>query len=163
MAQINIRLLEDAIKPLAHASNMVLEEVKVRSAGRRQLVQVILDSEDALDLDMVASISREIDHVIEDKNLLGDNAFTLEVTTPGIDRPLVEPRHWRKNIGRLVEVTTRAGENFTARIIGIDDDFIALEGQDLLSIDAIETAIVQIEFNRGKNVEVDADDEGDDE
>jgi ribosome maturation factor RimP len=163
MAQINIRLLEDAIKPLAHASNMVLEEVKVRSAGRRQLVQVIVDSDNPIDLDMVAGISREIDHVIEDKNLLGENAFTLEVTTPGIDRPLVEPRHWRKNIGRLVEVTTLAGEKFTARITGFDDGFVALEGHDQLSIDAVETAVVQIEFNRGKSEEVALDDEGDDE
>lgn len=162
MAHVDIEHLEDAIRPLVAKSNLVLEEVKVRSAGRRQLVQVIVDSEDALDLDEVASISRAIDNLIEDNRLLGDIAFTLEVTSPGIDRPLTENRHWKKNVGRLVEVTPAVGEVFTARIREVADGIVSFDDGQNLSVDAIATAIVQIEFNRkDKAVAVNEDAEGD--
>ncbi|MEY4322412.1 MAG: hypothetical protein RL410_193 [Actinomycetota bacterium] len=164
MAQVNTERLQQAIEPLVAASNLVLEEIKVRSAGRRQLVQVVVDSDSTVDLDEVASVSRAIDHAIEDHNLLGDIAFTLEVTTPGIDRPLTQPRHWRKNIGRLVEVNARSGEKFVARLVSFEDGFIAFEGKDRFSIDAIESGIVQIEFNRkSKDSDVDAAEAGDNE
>jgi ribosome maturation factor RimP len=162
MAHVDIKHLEDAIRPLVAKSNLVLEEVKVRSAGRRQLVQVIVDSEDALDLDEVASISRAIDNLIEDKGLLGDIAFTLEVTSPGIDRPLTENRHWKKNVGRLVEVTPAVGDVFTARIREVADGIVSFDDGQNLSVDAITTAVVQIEFNRkDKDVAVNEDAEGD--
>ena len=149
MAHVDSERLFGAIWPLVDASSLILEEVKVRSAGRRQLIQIIVDADESLDLDVVAAVSREIDRYIEEHHLVGDLAYTLEVTSPGIERPLTEPRHWRKNIGRLVEVETQDGEQFTARIKDYSEGFITFEGRSLLSIDAVKRATVQIEFNRG--------------
>ena len=78
-------------------------------------------------------------------------AYTLEVTSPGIDRPLTLPRHWRRNEGRLVKVTDHEGASTTGRIVGHDDDGADLDvdgERRRVAYDAIASALVQIEFNR---------------
>ncbi len=82
---------------------------------------------------------------------MGEMPFTLEVTTPGIDKPLVLPRHWKKNIGRLVKITPKQGEKYVARIKGFSDDQVTLELKNeilVLSLNDVAKAQIEVEFNR---------------
>ena len=146
-AQFSERLTQE-LAPLISDSSLYLESVTVRSAGRRLLVQVIVDADGHLDLDEVARLSRQIDAFIEEAALLDDAAFTLEVSSPGIDRPLTLPRHWRNNVGRKVRVIMNDESVFEDRITSATDSSVTFENQGSVSLQNINHGQVQIEFNR---------------
>ena len=150
-AQTDALLLELATS-IVEPAGLYLETITVRPAGRRLLVQVVVDSQGHLDLDIVARISRELDFEIEEQNILGEKSFTLEVTSPGIDRPLTLHRHWIKNVGRKVEIETVDGTIFQARIAGCDEFSVSFEDHDDIAFVDIAHAIVQIEFNRKSGI-----------
>lgn len=139
--------LHKELVPHLSDTEFILEEVDIRKAGRRLLVQISFDSENVLNLDDIASVSRKVDHIIEDENLLGDRAFTLEVSSRGIDRPLTHIRHFRKNVSRMVEVSTD-DETFIDRIKSVDGTTIEFESHSSLELSAIKNALVQIEFKK---------------
>jgi ribosome maturation factor RimP len=93
-----VRLLE----PVAHAMGMDLESVRVTGAGRRRLLRVIVDADGGVSLDTIALASREMSARLDQATEMGELPYTLEVSSPGVDRPLTQPRHWRRAIGRLV-------------------------------------------------------------
>ena len=92
------RLLE----PVVHALGMDLEGVRVTAAGRRRLLRVTVDADGGVSLDSIALASRELSARLDSGSDMGELPYTLEVSSPGIDRPLTEPRHWRRATGRLV-------------------------------------------------------------
>lgn len=93
-----------------------LEDIDVRPAGRRTLVRVIVDSDTGVGLDDIASLSRSIAARLDEHDAMLGGSYTLEVTSPGVDRPLTAARHWRRAHLRLVEVRTRDAESFTGRV-----------------------------------------------
>ena len=139
--------LQKELAPHVFESGLIIEEILIRNAGRRLLVQISVDSESVLNLDDIASASRLIDNVIETENLLGDRAFTLEVSSRGIDRPLTHLRHWKKNISRKVEIKTES-ETFIDRVQEVKEDQIFFESHEPLSLNQIKNALVQIEFKK---------------
>jgi ribosome maturation factor RimP len=89
--------------------------------------------------------------VLDESDVMGEQPYTLEVTSRGVDRPLTLPRHWRRNADRLVKVTTTSGETLTGRILGCDDAGaqVDVDGQRrTLAYAEVAKALVQIEFNR---------------
>lgn len=143
-----IQNLTELLTPAVKSAGFILEEVKVTPAGKRRIVAVIIDGEDRNpSLDEVTVVSRRVSDVLENYSQLGELPFTLEVTTPGVDRPLTQARHWRKNIGRLVKITTLTGDSFTSRIQSVSDDVAILETGPILFSD-IKRAQIEIEFNR---------------
>ncbi|MBU3716171.1 MAG: ribosome maturation factor RimP [Candidatus Nanopelagicaceae bacterium] len=140
--------LTELLSPAIKSAGFVLEEVKVTPAGKRRIVAVIIDGEERNpSLDEVTVVSRKVSDILENYSQLGDLPFTLEVTTPGVDRPLTLPRHWRKNVGRLVKITPIDGETFTSRITSANDDSVALEAREIRFSD-VKRAVIEIEFNR---------------
>ena len=139
--------LRNELVPHLSDSGLILEEVEIRKAGRRLLVQIILDSEHNLNLDEIASASRKLDLIIEEENLLGDQAFTLEVSSRGIDRPLTHIRHFKKNVGRKVEIQTDS-ETFTDRIKNVEGQVVEFEEHESLDLSTIKNAVLQIEFKK---------------
>ena len=111
-----IEEITTAIRPIVEANGNYLEEVTVTPVGKSRMVTVIVDNEKHLNLDQVTAVSREISEVIETLGALGETPFTLEVTSPGVDRPLTAPRHWRKNVDRLVKATMNDGVVVEGRI-----------------------------------------------
>jgi ribosome maturation factor RimP len=144
----DISKLEQLLNPVVAASGALIEEITITPAGKRRVVTVLVDHHDRnLSLDEVTSISRAISEQIDgDPKILGDKPFTLEVSSPGVDRPLRELRHWRKNIGRLVKITLNNGATKSGRISGCGD----LPEVDNEPIDPteIKRAVIEIEFNR---------------
>jgi ribosome maturation factor RimP len=142
--------LKELLDPLVQKAGFILEEVKVTPLGRRRQISVIVDGEERNpNLDEVASLSRAISAQLDDYSGLGDSPFTLEVTSPGIDRPLTELRHWRKNLGRLVKILTKEDKEISGRIAEVQSEKVRIDDA-IFDFESIKRAQVQIEFNRPK-------------
>jgi ribosome maturation factor RimP len=96
--------LERLLEPVVRAAGLDLESVKVGRAGRRRLLRVVVDGDGGVSLDSIALVSREVSVRLDDTRAMGEAPYTLEVSSPGVDRPLTQPRHWRRAVGRLVRV-----------------------------------------------------------
>jgi ribosome maturation factor RimP len=141
------RLLE----PVTSAAGLDLEDVDVRPAGRRRLLRVVVDRDGGVGLDDVAQVSTAASAVLDHSAAMGDTPYVLEVTSPGVDRPLTQPQHWRRATGRLVEVSTAGGQGLTGRVLGVDGSTVRLDvaGQEVpYEIDDLGPGRVQVEFNR---------------
>ena len=142
--------LTELLAPVVSKAGFVLEEVKITPLGKRRLIAVIVDGlARNPNLDEVTVVSRQVSYILDSYSLLGDQPFTLEVTTPGVDRPLTLPRHWVKNIGRLVKITCIDGTTLTGRIVSANETEVTLESvEPAISFDQIKRAQIEIEFNR---------------
>jgi ribosome maturation factor RimP len=118
------------IEPVVDEAGYDLEELVVTPAGRRSIVRVVVDRDQGVTLDDIAEVSRAVSEVLDrNDDGMGRTPYVLEVTSPGVDRPLTDPRHWRRNVGRLVTVPVGpAGstETVTGRITAVDGDGVAL-------------------------------------
>ena len=101
---MNDKRLAELIEPVIAAVRMDLESVRMTVAGQRRLLRIVVDRDHGVSLDDAADVSREVSAMLDESNALGDVPYTLEVSSPGVDRPLTEPRHWRRAVGRLVKV-----------------------------------------------------------
>ena len=148
------RIELELVDPLG-ALGLDLEEVELTPAGRRRILRIAVDGDDGVTLDAVADATREISRVLDEsaavQDALGEQPYTLEVTSRGVDRPLTLPRHWRRNTDRLVRVTLTGGESVTGRITVASDAAATLdvEGEPReVRYDEVAKALVQVEFNR---------------
>jgi len=133
------------IAPVVAASGNYLEEVTITPDGKSRILTVIVDSDTHLNLDQVTAVTREISDLLETHLALGDQPFTLEVTSPGIDRPLTELRHWKKNHGRLVSAIGIDGKEIKGRIGEVVDGVVVI-GEHQIPLADIEKAMIEIEF-----------------
>jgi len=144
--------LTELLNPVVSRAGFVLEEVTVTPVGKRRLVSVVIDRESSNpSLDEVTVVSKEISVILDTYSQMGEMPFTLEVTTPGVDRPLTLPRHWKKNIGRLVKITPKQGDKFIGRISEVSENQVKLElEKELLTVDLVDVsrAQIEVEFNR---------------
>jgi ribosome maturation factor RimP len=154
------------IEPVVSTAGYDLEDVSLSRAGRRHVVRVLVDTEGGINLDDVALLSREISAALDQAEESGGEVlageYQLEVGSPGVDRPLTEPRHWRRNRTRLVAVNGLVG-----RVIEAGDDGIVLDVDGTLRtlrFDELGPGKVQIEFKRLDEADFgdDADDDDDD-
>ncbi len=147
--------IAELVTPALAASNYYLEDVHIVSPGNHRIVTVIVDGDSALNLDQVTDASKIVSALVDEAAFMGETPFTLEVTSPGIDRPLTLPRHFAKNVTRLLKVTLTNGEVLTGRILSNTDSDLTLEvtikkevKQEIISFADIKRAVVEIEFNR---------------
>jgi ribosome maturation factor RimP len=143
------------ITPALHQAGFFLEDINIVSPGNHRIVTVIVDGENSLNLDQVTVASKLISELLDEATFMGDTAFTLEVTSPGIDRPLTLPRHFAKNIDRLLKVTQTDGIVVTGRILSNTDLDVTLTVQEkketkevTIALTDIKRAQVEVEFNR---------------
>jgi ribosome maturation factor RimP len=143
--------LAAVVEPLVAAAGADLEDVTVKSAGRRTLLQVFVDADGGIGLDKIADISTAISTKLDQIDLFGAAPYTLEVSSPGADRPLTAPRHWRRAAGRLVRAHLRSGVEIIGRVAESDDSAVTLDvggDQQRLAYEEIAKARVEVEFNR---------------
>ena len=144
------RLAEELTGPI-DALGLDLEAVDLTSAGKRRVLRVAIDKDGGVTMDDIADATREVSRVLDDTSVMGEQAYTLEVSSPGVDRPLTLPRHWRRNSGRLVKVSPVEGEPVTGRITATDDEgaVVDVEGTEhrFAYVD-VKKAKVQIEFKK---------------
>jgi ribosome maturation factor RimP len=144
------RIEAELAGPLADLG-LDVEAVELTPAGKRRVLRVAVDKDGGVTLDEVAAATRAVSAVLDVSDALGEQPYTLEVTSRGVSRPLTLPRHWRRNQGRLVKVTLTDGEQVTGRIGVSTESVVTLqvdrEDRDIAYAD-VAKALVQIEFNR---------------
>ena len=134
-----------AITPALEALGFYLEDVTIISAGRRSMLTVIVDGDTHLSLDQVTSATKAIGEIVESIQSLGEIPFTLEVTSPGLDRPLTKVRHWQKNINRLVKVVLLDGSEVKGRINEVNESS-SVVGEIEVNYSDIKRATLEVEF-----------------
>jgi len=147
-------LIASALAPLLTTENIDLEALEITPAGKRRVIRVIVDSDGGISLDQIASVSKgvsaELDR-LDESGELGQTPYVLEVSSPGVDRLLTLPRHWRRNISRLVKCSLVDGSTVLGRIVSVDEHAVQVEvdgvEQTILYQD-IKKAHIEIEFNR---------------
>lgn len=165
--------ISDVIRPAAAARGLDIEDVKVSGAGRKTQVTVLVDGDDAPDLDALEAVTRDISTALDEAEAareirFGELEYTLEVSTPGVAAPLVAPRHWRRNRNRLVRIRLVGGDQLAGRIGALADDgdrviIVTSTGPKgrpkatgaVLELATVEQAVVEIEFSKAPAVELD--------
>jgi ribosome maturation factor RimP len=128
---------------------MDLESVRVTAAGRRRLLRVVVDSDRGVSLDDAAAVSRTLSAALDSVAVMGDFPYTLEVSSPGVDRPLTDPRHWRRAAGRLVRVAVTDSGVITGRVVSADTEGVTLDVDGTrrrFRYSALGAGAVQVEF-----------------
>jgi ribosome maturation factor RimP len=148
--------VERALSPVVAEKGFDLEAVEVQPAGRRRLVRVLVDQDGGVTLDDIASLTSVLSQCLDETDAMGEHAYVLEVSSPGVGRPLTLPRHWRRNRDRKVKVTTADGTALTGRIGDSDETCVRLleldgpaaggDGTRTLQYSEISDAHVEVEF-----------------
>lgn len=156
--------LAELLGPVVEAAGLVLEDVALKTSSTGLVLQVLVDlpedRTDSVDLDRIAEVSRALSEALDRTDPVPGSAYELEVSSPGATRELVEARHWRRSIGRLVRVTPVEGEKFTARLLEVGDAGVVLQRSHQVkkgmpprlldpehwAFDAVRRARVEVEF-----------------
>jgi ribosome maturation factor RimP len=144
------RLLALLGEPLS-GQGLDVEDIEVSSAGRRKLVRVLVDKDGGVTLDDIAAATTAVSGCLDSSDVLDDSPYTLEVTSPGVDRPLTQLRHWRRNVDRLVVVQLNDGSTCTGRIIEAGEEAALLDVDETrrsIAYVDVAKARIEIEFNR---------------
>ena len=177
--QIEAARLTELLEPTVASHQLVLEEVQVRRAGDQRIVHVVVDlieGTGGIELDAVAEVSRSISEALDKDPHDTSDPYELEVSSPGTSRPLTEPRHWRRNVGRMVKVNLIAEENILGRLTAVDDAGITIvpeiavkkgmkpkTGEErTIEVGSIRRGNVEVEFSRAESAdlqELELDDE----
>jgi ribosome maturation factor RimP len=157
--------LRGLLEPLVSAKQLDLEEIEVSRAGRRRVLRIVVDSDEGVELDACAELSRAISEKLDETDAMGEDEYVLEVSSPGADRPLTEHRHYVRATGRLAKLQLHEGGELVARIIAVDEEGLDLEVPGVkgrkptsrrVPFDGIAKARVEIEFNRKDKKEEEA-------
>ncbi|QFG68928.1 ribosome maturation factor RimP [Ornithinimicrobium pratense] len=148
-------------------TKVVIDATEVHQAGRRRLVRIFLARDvsdlpeddttsavEPLTLDEVAEATRSVSDALDSSDVMGQSPYTLEVSSAGLDRPLTTRDQFRRNVGRLVKITTTAGTTTTDRLTSVETDgeadllTLAKTPHTPIALTEVATALVQVEFNR---------------
>ena len=146
--------IERELEGPLRALDLDVEAVELTPAGKRRILRVAVDGDHGDTLDDVADATKRVAEVLDGSDVMGEQPYTLEVTSRGVDRPLTLPRHWRRNADRLVTVTLAGGEVVTGRIGASTDTGVTLDVDGAsreVGYDQVAKALVQIEFNRKRD------------
>src|SRR5690625_1934769 len=150
-AQERDERIVELLEPVLAQSGLDLEGIELTPAGKRRVLRVTVDSDEGVGLDTVGEDSQEISTALDASDVMGKMPYVLEVTSPGAERSLTQPRHWRRSRGRMVKVHLTEGGPVTGRVVDSDEQGATLKvkGQPRTYAYAdIAKAKVQVEFRR---------------
>ena len=125
-----------------------LDAVELRGSGPKRLLRVVIDRDGGVPVDVITETSRELSRELDRSEVMGSVGYTLEVTSRGVERPLTLPRHWVRNVGRLVVITTVDDVRVQGRIADATDDHVTLEGDTEIPFAEVKAAFIEPELNR---------------
>ena len=152
--------VRDALSPALDGLGLLLEDATITPAGNRRVLRVVVDAAEttapALSLDDVAEASRTVSQVLDESDVMGQQPYVLEVSTPGVDRALTQPRHFARNLNRLVRVVLTDGEAVLGRVTSADEALVlqvpgpgkGTTDTCVLSWPRVARGQVQVEFSR---------------
>ncbi len=151
---MNTADLEALVAPVATAHALEVDRLEVMTAGKRSVVRIFLDGDGPAgrgpSLDEIAAATRDISATLDEADITKGRPYTLEVSSRGVTRPLTQPKHFRRNTGRLVEFTLADGA-VTGRVLGTDDGAVEVDVDGTsrrIPLAEVQRALVQVELNR---------------
>ncbi|WP_017608713.1 ribosome maturation factor RimP [Nocardiopsis xinjiangensis] len=150
-AQERDERIVELLEPVLAQSGLDLEGIELTPAGKRRVLRVTVDSDDGVGLETIGEVSQEVSTALDASDVMGKTPYVLEVTSPGAERSLTQPRHWRRSRGRMVKVHLAEGGPVTGRVVDSDEEGATLKvkGQPRTYAYAdIAKAKVQVEFRR---------------
>jgi ribosome maturation factor RimP len=162
---VDEKRLAGVIQPVVAAAGMDLESVRVVRAGKQRELRVVVDADGGVTLDDTADLSHEISALLDAVDAMGEGPYSLTVSSPGIERPLTLPKHWRRAARRLVRVKVAGEGTVTGRVVATDDGGVTLDvegARRAFEYGALGPGAIQVEFGRLPDLDEDvADDEPD--
>ena len=155
---VDDKRLAGLIEPVVAAAGMDLESVRVRVIGRQRRLEIVVDSDAGVSLDETADVSHEISKALDETDIMGDAPYSLEVSSPGVSRPLTQQRHWRRAAGRLVKVKVAQEGTVTGRVTDAGDDGVTLDidgTRRRFGYGELGPGAVQVEFGKLPDHELD--------
>ena len=143
------------LSPIVSALGYEVDEIELTTAGRRRVLEVVLDAETPIDLNAISEATRAISNYLDESNVMGEKPYLLEVSSRGVSRPLTKPAHWRRNIGRLVEIKSST-HNLTGRIVNFADPLVTVTSDTKeieIDINTISKAVIEVEFKKFEETE----------
>jgi ribosome maturation factor RimP len=143
--------LETLVETTVASLGLDLEALELTPAGKKRVLLVAVDRDGGVGIDDITDATRALSEVLDSTEVMGEQPYTLEVTSRGVDRPLTQPRHWRRNEGRLVRLRLAADDaSVDGRIGASDDSGVDIVGRTTTryAYSDITSALVQIELNR---------------
>ena len=144
------------VGPVVTSHGLEIDRIEAAAAGKRTVLRVFLDGDGPAghgpSLDQIADATRSISDALDASTITGDRPYVLEVSSRGVGRPLTEPKHYRRNVGRLLAVTPADGPALEGRIVEADADGVTLDvdGADMVVPYAhIVKAVVRAELTKG--------------
>ncbi|WP_040157514.1 ribosome maturation factor RimP [Nigerium massiliense] len=160
------------VTPIVEAQGLEVDRIENAGAGKRTVLRIALDGDGpdgrGPSLDDIAAATRAISDALDSSDVMGERPYVLEVSSRGVSRPLTAPKHYRRNVGRLVALTLADEPSVTGRIVAAGDDEVEIDVDGVrrtLGYPSITKAVVQVELNRAPDEAEDADgvDAGDEE
>jgi len=147
--------LETLVESTVTSLGLDLEALDLTPAGNKRVLRIAVDRDGGVGIDHITDATRALSEVLDASDVMGEQPYTLEVTSRGVDRPLTLPRHWRRNEGRLVRLRL-AGDDVVdeasvdGRIGASDDAGVEIVGRTTTryAYTDITSALVQVELNR---------------
>lgn len=149
MSDAREQQIAQIVAPVVAEHGADVEFVTIRKAGRRHIVVIAVDADGGISLDDIAAVSPKVSELLDDSDVMGESPYTLEITSPGVSRPLTLPRHWRRAENRLVAVTLTDGSSVKGRIGSSDDESVTLTvdgAPRTIAYADVDKAVVQVEF-----------------
>ncbi len=165
---MNVAALTALLTPVLAGHGLELDDLTVVPAGKRSLLRVTVDGDGPLGkgptLDEIAVVTRAVSDALDAAPVTGTAPYVLEVSSRGVGRPLTRPAHWRRNRGRLVQVSVD-GRTLTGRIVESDNDTVTLDVDGTLVTHpyaGLGKPTVQVELNRKPDPDLDEVGDADD-
>jgi ribosome maturation factor RimP len=153
---MTIERLWELLEPYARAEGIELDDLDVRGAGGARIVRVLVDADGGVDVDRIAELARGMSRLLDDADPFA-GSYTLEVGSPGLERSLRRPAHFRKSVGREVTIATSETIDGHTRHHGViedaDDHTVSVRTDDgvrTIPLDTVEKARTVFRWERGK-------------
>jgi ribosome maturation factor RimP len=154
-----LQKINELLLPLLEDGQYFVVESKLSSSKRNPTISIILDSDEGISIDEVAKISRQLGNLLEEQEVMA-TAYQLEVSSPGVDTPLVSPRQYQRNIGRMIQFTTTDDKLVNAKLLEVHPEHLLVLEEVMrgkiksvkkenteLALSAVKRAVVQVSFN----------------
>lgn len=157
------------VEPILAETGLELDSIAVTPIGKRRLLRITVDGDGPSGhgpmLDDISAASARISSALDESSVVGNAPYTLEVSSRGVDKPLTEAKHYRRNRGRLVRLSLEDGD-CTGRITAITDSGVELHVDGTtrtFAFSDIRKAQVQVELNPPKEYALPGNDAVDEE
>lgn len=146
---VDDKRLAGLVQPVVAAAGMDLESVRVSMVGKRRLLRIVVDGDGGVTSEDTTSVCRDVSTLLDAASAMGEVPYTLEVSSPGVERPLTEPRHWRRAGRRLVRVKVAGEGIIVGRVLDAGDDGVTLDTDGVrreLAYGELGAGAIQVEF-----------------